>query len=74
MNAERTCNAIVDAFQQLDGTEQMIFLAGVRGLSSGVLDADAFTAWTGERVRRHRAGEALRVSDLALPTGGQFQP
>lgn len=74
MNAERTSDAIVDAFQHLDGTEQMIFLAGVRGLSSGVFDTDGFTAWTGERVRRHRAGEALRVSDLALPNRGQVQP
>lgn len=74
MNAERTSDAIIDAFQQLDGTEQMIFLAGVRGLASGVFDIDGFNAWMGERVRRHRAGEALRVSDLALPNGGHVQP
>lgn len=74
MNAERTSDAIIDAFQQLDGTEQMIFLAGVRGLSCGVFDIDGFTAWMGERVRRHRAGEALCVSDLDLLDGGQVQP
>ncbi len=61
---------ISELFDQLDDTEQLIFLAGAQGLSSGVFDAGGFTAWTEERVRRHRAGEALRVSDLALPKAG----
>lgn len=55
------------AFAQLDDTEQMIFLAGARGLATRALTMDQFTAWTQERIDRHRAGEQLRVSDLETP-------
>lgn len=55
------------AFAQLDDTEQMIFLAGARGLATRALTMEQFTAWTQERIDRHRAGEQLRVSDLETP-------
>ena len=56
-----------EAFDQLDSIEQFIWLAGMRALIAKAFDMDTFTAWTSERIARHRAGEDLRVSDLETP-------
>lgn len=57
------------AFAQLDDIEQMVFLAGARGLVTRALTLEQFTAWTQERIDRHRGGEQLHLSDLETPTG-----
>lgn len=74
MTADRTSAEITDAFARLDSTEQMIFMAGLRGLVLGTFDVAGFDSWTWERVCRHRSGNELALSDLDLPNGDQVQP
>ena len=62
-----TAHQIMEVFRQLDDTEQMIVMAGVRALTLGAFDFNAYEAWVDERISRHRAGEELRVSDLETP-------
>lgn len=62
-----TAHQIMEVFGQLDDTEQMIVMAGVRALALGAFDFNAYEAWVDERISRHRAGEELRVSDLETP-------
>lgn len=67
MSRDEMLSRLNAAFVQLDDTEQMIFLAGARALASQAFTLEQFTAWTQERIDRHRAGEELRVSDLETP-------
>ena len=67
MNREEQGRRLSEAFEKLDATEQLIFMAGLQALAAKAFDLDAFTAWTGNRIDRHRAGEQLRVSDLETP-------
>lgn len=58
---------LAEIVAQLDKTEQLIVMAGVRALALGAFDFPAYEVWVNERIDRHRAGEELRVSDLETP-------
>lgn len=60
---------VTEVFKQLDETEQLIVIAGVRALAAGAFDITAYEAFVNDRIDRYRAGEVLHLSDLETPFG-----
>jgi hypothetical protein len=58
---------VMEAFQQLDETEQLIMMAGVRALASKAFDFPAYEAFVNDRISRYRDGKVLHLSDLETP-------
>lgn len=55
---------ILEAFEKLDGVEQLIFLSATRALCGKAITVQQFEERTTDLFSRYRAGQDVTVTDL----------